>query len=87
MKRKRNYSILIPHFYSLEYYEDNRKMIIEIDFRDKPLYLDLSIINKWEDPYQTIEVTEDEKIRILNNIKDFLIHERGFTKVFIINKI
>lgn len=58
-------------------------MIIEVDFREKPIYLNTSMIRCWEDPYQAIVMSEEDKLRIINNIKKYLIEERGFSEVII----
>ena len=83
MQKASNYSVSIPHFYCLEYSEEDRKMKIEIDFREKPIYLSTAMIISWENPNQEIVIDEDEKIRILNNIKRYLSEERGFSEVII----
>ncbi len=46
----KSYSISIPHFYCLEYKENNCKLILDIDFRDPIIYLDISQIKNWEPP-------------------------------------
>jgi hypothetical protein len=83
MSKINSYTIAIPHFYCLEYSEENQKMIIDVDFREKPLYISPSMIRKWEDPYQEISIDEDDKLRIINNIKQYLLEERGFSEVII----
>ena len=40
--------IKVPHFYSFEYFEGDKKMVIELDFRDRILYLTPTMITKWE---------------------------------------
>ncbi len=36
------YRIEVPHFYCLEYYEEEKKMIVEMDFREDYFYYRLS---------------------------------------------
>ncbi len=70
---KRDYYIKIPHFYSFEYYQGTKKMIIELDFRDRVLYLDTDLITKWEKPFETMEISHEEKLKILHNIRECLL--------------
>lgn len=81
MPKIKGYSIAIPHFYCLEYSEENRKLTVDVDFREKTIYLSTSKISKWEDPFQAISIAEEEKVRIIKNIKKYLIEERGFSEV------
>lgn len=68
-----NYSIDVPHFYCLEYYENDKKMIVEMDFREGYFFLNPQLITHWESPYEHIEIGMDEKKRILLNIREFLL--------------
>ncbi|HWQ51395.1 MAG TPA: hypothetical protein VN369_06270 [Terriglobales bacterium] len=70
---KRDYYIKVPHFYSFEYYEVDKKMIIELDFRDRILYLTPTMLTKWEKPFDNLEISHEEKLRILNNIRECLL--------------
>jgi hypothetical protein len=70
---EKDYYIKIPHFYSFEYYEGDKKMIIELDFRDRILHLDIDLITKWEEPFDDLEISREEKLRILNNIRECLL--------------
>jgi hypothetical protein len=49
-------------------------MVIELDFRDKVLYLEPDLITKWEKPYEELEISYSEKLKILNNIRECLIN-------------
>lgn len=69
----KDYYIEIPHFYSFEYYEGEKKMIIELDFRDKVLYLEPDMITKWEKPYDELEIPYEEKLKILHKIRECLL--------------
>jgi hypothetical protein len=81
---ERNYYIKVPHFYSFEYYEGDKKMVIELDFRDRTLYLEPDLITKWEEPFDHLEITCEDKIRILKNIRECLLERRRPEEVVII---
>lgn len=70
---KKDYYIKIPHFYSFEYYEGDKKMVIELDFRDQYLYLTPILITKWQEPYQNLDITCKDKMNILHNIRECLV--------------
>jgi hypothetical protein len=80
---EKDYYIKIPHFYSFEYYEGDKKMVIELDFRDRILYLDADMITKWEKPFDDLEISHEEKLRILNNIRECLLERRRPEEVII----
>lgn len=67
------YKIRIPHFYCLEYYEGNKKMVLDIDFREKQIVLSRDMIKNWENPYENITLQDKEKRRILENIRNYLL--------------
>ena len=67
------YRIEVPHFYCLEYYEEDKKMIIEMDFREDYFILDDHLITHWEKPYDNIIIDINEKKRILFNVKQYLL--------------
>ena len=71
----KNCYIKIPHFYSFEYYEGDKKMIIELDFRDKILYLTPTMITRWEKPFNDLKISREEKLIILNNIRECLLEK------------
>lgn len=73
MYEYKGYSIDIPHFYCLEYYEDGKKMIVEMDFREDYFFLGLQLITNWEAPYEDIIIEIEEKKKILLNIRQFLL--------------
>lgn len=57
------YIIKVPHFYCMEYIEENRRLIIEMDFRESRFLLDKDLVTKWEPPYQNEIISEDKKLR------------------------
>jgi hypothetical protein len=76
-----DYEISIPHFYSLEYRVRDRVLLMEIDFRDPVIYLEEALVTKWEEPYAGEAISPDEKKRILANVYDYLVRQRGFKNV------
>lgn len=76
-----DYEIRIPHFYCLEYEEQGHLMLLEIDFRDQVIYLDKTLVTRWQPPNHEMELVPGEKARILNNIYDYLVRQRGFDNV------
>jgi hypothetical protein len=72
---EKDYYIKIPHFYSFEYYEGDKKMVIELDFRDQYLYLTPTLITKWQEPYENLNISFEDKLRILHSIQECLINE------------
>lgn len=80
---QRDCYIKVPHFYSFEYFEGDKKMIIELDFRDRILYLTPTMITKWEKPFDGLEISNEEKLRILNNIRECLLERRRPEEVII----
>lgn len=73
MYKFEGYEIAVPHFYCLEYYEDGKKMIVEMDFREDYFFLGPQLITHWEEPYEDIIIEMEEKKRILLNIREFLL--------------
>lgn len=73
MAEDKEYRIDVPHFYCLEYYEGDKKMIVEMDFREDYFFLKPQLITRWERPYDSISISLDEKKQILLNIRDFLL--------------
>lgn len=67
------YRIAIPHFWCLEYYEGDKKMTVDIDFRDVKLYLNTKLITCWDVPFEKEAITNEDKKRIIRNIADELI--------------
>ena len=64
--------IKFPLFWCLEYYEGDKKMTVDIDFRDPVLYLNTKLITRWDEPFEKETITDEEKKRIVRNIKDEL---------------
>ena len=75
------YSIKIPHFYCLEYYE-GEKMVIEMDFRENYFLLEPKLITYWEKPYEDIIVDTGKKREILQNIREFLLTKTTPSNIF-----
>ncbi len=76
-----DYEIRIPHFYCLEYQEQGRVMVLEIDFRDPVLYLDRTLVRGWQPPDRDLAITPTDQVRIISNVYDYLVRQRGFDKV------
>lgn len=64
----------------MEYYEGNKKMIVDLDFRDPVQHLSLGLIDNWEKPYDSEIIEDNEKRRIIRNIEKYFI-KRGFRYV------
>lgn len=73
MDNSKEYKIKVPHFYCLEYYEADKKVIVEMDFREDYFYLSPQLVTHWEKPYDDIEIDIEERKRILLNIRQFLL--------------
>lgn len=80
---EKDYYIKTLHFYSFEYHEGDKAMVIELDFRDRILYLDTDLITKWEKPHDGLEISQRDKLRILNNIRECLLERRRPEEVVI----
>ncbi len=65
--------ISIPHFYCLEYTEDNKKLIVDIDFREAKIRIGKSLIKKWEKPYDGEEISEKKREEIYKTIIEYLL--------------
>ena len=68
-----DYSIKVPHFFCLEYHEHDKRMFVELDFREDLFFLSPQIITHWESPYEEVKIEMAEKRRILMNIREFLL--------------
>lgn len=77
------YKILIPHFYCLEYYEGERKMVIDIDFRENPIILSTAMIVCWEQPNDNIIISQNEKQQIIYNIREYLLKNNNPERIVI----
>ena len=44
-------------------------MTVDIDFRDPVLYLNTKLITRWDEPFEKETITDEEKKRIIRNIK------------------
>jgi len=62
------YRIEIPHFWCLVYYEGDKKMTVDIDFREETKYLNTKLISCWDEPFEKEVITSEEKKRIIINI-------------------
>ncbi len=76
-----DYEIRIPHFYCLEYREQDHTMLLDIDFRDSVIYLDDSLTMVWEEPFTQEKIESAVKRRILDRVYDYLVRQRGFKNV------
>ena len=75
------FEISIPHFYCLEYREAGRLLVVDIDFRDPVIYLDDVPPLVWAEPHSSEPMGPGERKRILDNVYDYLVLQRGFTQV------
>lgn len=85
MNNFKSYSIKIPHFYCLEYYEGQKKMVIEMDFREDYFLLEPNLITHWESPYENIVIDIKKKREILQNIREFLLTRTIPSNIFMKN--
>lgn len=76
-----DYEIRIPHFFCLEYREQDHTMLLDIDFRDSVIYLDDSLTMVWEEPFTQEKIESAVKRRILDRVYDYLVRQRGFKNV------
>ena len=81
MKRPVDFRIEIKHFYCLDYFEGDRRMIVDVDFRDPVKYIDKRYITHWESPYDHEVLSSAEKERILNNIYNELVRRFGLENI------
>lgn len=82
MNDNTKYSIKVPHFYCLEYFEGDKKMIVEMDFREDFFHLTSQLITHWEKPYDNVKIDTEEKKRILLNIRKFLLTKTIPSNIF-----
>lgn len=73
MERYKDWNIKVPHFHLLEYYEGDKKMIVDFDLRDPVYYFSPRMIEHWENPYDDVEITMEDKRRILQNIRQYFL--------------
>ena len=45
---------------------------MEIDFREPEIWISKSLIQRWEPPFQSVLITEQEKEEILKGLKSIL---------------
>lgn len=76
-----SYEIKIPHFYYLEYCEDNKIMRLDIDFRDPVIYLNTELIKSWLPPFEDVQITLEDKKRILKNIYNELLKNNSRDRI------
>lgn len=72
---RKDYSINVNHFYSFEYCEGDKKMVIDLDFRDRFLILTPTLITKWQEPYESLEISYEDKLSVLSKIRECLVEE------------
>lgn len=82
----KDYFIEIPHFYSFVYHEGDKKMVVELDFRDRVLYLATSLLTKWEEPFEELEISYEKKIQMLHNIREYLLIRKPPEEVVIVEE-
>lgn len=82
----KHYLIKIPHFYCLEYYEGEKKLKLDIDFRDREIILEPNLITKWEPPYSEIQISYQDKVRILKNIYSYLLQNSSSDRIKLMPK-
>lgn len=56
----------------MEYSEDDKKMIVYIDFRDPIIELSMGYITHWEPPYEKLDISIEDKQRIYHNIYEYI---------------
>jgi len=56
-------------------------MTLDIDFRDPIIYLNTSLITKWNQPQQNDPIDNQNKVEIINNIYEYLVNIRGFKNI------
>lgn len=64
-----DYEFRCPHFYCIEYIENNHHLIIDIDLRDPVLYISKSLITHWEPPYDNEPIDEITRDIIYERLK------------------
>jgi hypothetical protein len=74
----KDFTVSIPHFYSLEYTEGDHVMTIEMDFREETPGLYFEAIKKWNPPHEGEAISDERREEILKNIAFFLTHIRKF---------
>lgn len=71
-KTERRWKFNAPHFYCLDYTENGRHMIIDLDLRDPVLCISKNLITHWEPPYDAIVIDEKTKEIIYERLKEHL---------------
>ncbi|MDD3403583.1 MAG: hypothetical protein PHQ72_09540 [Hespellia sp.] len=77
----KKYEISVPHFYCLEYSEENHKMKVDIDFRESQIVLNTKLINTWEYPFDKEPISQTKKTQIINNIYKYLLRNNSLERV------
>ena len=78
-----DYRIEIPHFYCLEYYENNKVMRLDIDFRDQIIYLSDELVIKWLPPNEDIELSKRDRKRIIRNVYKALLKNTSKERIIL----
>lgn len=71
------YKIKLSHFGSIEYFENGKSMQIDIDLREQVLEICLLCIQHWNSPFEDIDISQEEKYRIAQNVKNCLEKKTG----------
>lgn len=73
--------ITIPHFYCLEYSEGEKKLLVDIDFRETKIIIGRSLIKHWEKPYDSEKLTEEKREEIYINIKKYILRRFSYDRL------
>ena len=55
------------------YIQRERRMIVDVGLRDQAIELDPELLVRWEPPFENEQITHEEKMQILRNIRVCLI--------------
>lgn len=72
--KKKGYNVKLRGRSQIEYVEDGRKLILSSEFLagDNGIVIYSSSLNAWEDPHSELEVTEEDKERIIKRVSENL---------------
>ncbi|HEX7453054.1 MAG TPA: hypothetical protein VF294_12245, partial [Polyangiaceae bacterium] len=76
-----DYSIDVPHFYSLRYSDSARSMSLELDMRDSTPCIYVRAISAWDPPHEAEAVTETKRGEIVQRVYDFSRDVKGYDAV------
>jgi hypothetical protein len=78
MEAEGQYKVAIPSAFYLQYWEGDRTMKVDMDFRDKYPVLSHKAIVSWEVPHNTEVLSSTKKRQIMENIIAYLDRIRHF---------